>query len=140
MRKFYLLSTIALTILLGNISYAQDFSNKGKDFWVAYGYHERMGQANGGSQDMVLYFAAEQTANVTITIPGVGYTQSLVVPANTIVASATIPKIGAQDSRLLVDGLSNKGIHITSDKAVVDRKSTRLNSSHVVTSRMPSSA
>ena len=120
MRKFYLLSTFVLAILLGCTSYAQDFSNKGKDFWVAYGYHERMTAAGGNSQDMVLYFATDQVTNITINIPGTGYTQNLTSPAgNNVLTSVAIPKAGAQDSRLLLDGLSNKGIHITSDKPIV---------------------
>ena len=106
-------------MLVALYSQAQDFSNKGKDFWVAYGYHQVMNAGNG--QDMRLYFAAEQTANVTVTIPGVGYTQTYVVPANTVVASLPIPKAGAQDARLLAESTvpENKGIHITSDKAIV---------------------
>ena len=97
---------------------AQDFSNKGKDFWVAYGYHERM---SANSQNMVLYFAAEQTTNVTVSIPGVGYTQSYVVPANTTFTSAPLPKTGSQDCRLQTESTApeNKGIHITSDFPIV---------------------
>ena len=122
MRKLYLHCTLVLAMaFIGRGSYAQDFSNKGKDFWVGYGYHERMLQATppGGSQDMVLYFAAEQTANVTVSIPAFGYTASYVVPANTVITSAPLPKTGAQDARLLNEGLSDKGIHIVSDRAIV---------------------
>jgi len=122
MRKLYLLSALVLTVIFGgSITYAQDFSNKGKDFWVAYGYHERMGQPNGGSQDMVLYFAAEQAANVTVSIPGVGYTQNYFVPANSVITSAAIPKTAPQDVRLTATSTApeNKGIHITSDKPIV---------------------
>ncbi len=121
MRKLYLLSTLVLTIFTVTISFAQDFSNKGKDFWVGYGYHQQMlNGGNGGSQSMVLYFATDQATNITINIPGVGYTQTLTSPAgNNVLTSATIPKFGAQDARLLTEGLSNKGIHITSDKAMV---------------------
>lgn len=120
MRKFYLFSTTVLLLLFGLTSAAQDFSNKGKDFWVAYGYHERMGQPNGGSQDMLLYFAAEVAANVTVTIPGIGYTQTFAVPANTTIASTPIPKT-TPDARLTGASTApeNKGIHITSDKPVV---------------------
>src|SRR5215510_12740831 len=75
MRKTCLLSTLILTVVLGHRSIAQDFSNKGKDFWVAYGYHQIM-NGGGNSQNMVLYFAAEQATNVTVSIPGVGYTQN----------------------------------------------------------------
>ena len=39
MRKFILLYFAVLTVFTAT---AQDFSNKGKDFWVAYGYHTQM--------------------------------------------------------------------------------------------------
>lgn len=120
MRKLSLLSTLlTLAMFCGSISYAQDFSNKGKDFWVGYGYHQVM--TAGNSQQMVLYFAADQNANVTVSIPGVGYTQNYFVPANTVVTSQPIPKAGAQDVRLTTESTvpENKGIHITSDKPIV---------------------
>ena len=119
MRKFILLAITVFTVL---ITTAQDFSNKGKDFWVGYGYHERMNAANppGGSQDMVLYFATEQVTNITITIPGSGYTQNITTPAgNNVITSAIIPKTLPDDARLITEGLSNKGIHITSDQPMV---------------------
>ena len=105
---------------------SQDFSNKGKDFWVGYGSHCQMytgsgaDPANGGTQDMVLYFTSDVTANVTITIPATGWTKSYIVPANGVVESQTIPKSGADDIRLRSEGkFSKKSIHITSDKPVV---------------------
>ena len=118
MQKFLLLS---LSILFSISGFAQDFSNKGKDFWVGYGYHVNMfGSAIGGTQQMVLYFATDQVTTITITIPGVGYTQTLTSPAgNNVLTSAVIPKTGPQDAKLSVDGLSNRGIHITSDKPMV---------------------
>ncbi len=107
-------------MVCGSVSYAQDFSNKGKDFWVAYGYHQSM-VGGGNSQDMVLYFAAEQVSNVTVSIPALGYSQTYVVPANTTIASLALPKAGALDCRLTAESTSpeRKGIHITSDKPIV---------------------
>ena len=100
--------------------FGQDFSNKGKDFWVGYGYHTSMLGANGGSQDMVLYFATDQATNITVNIPATGYTQNITTAGgNNVVTSITIPKTGVQDARLLVGGLSNNGIHITSNKPIV---------------------
>jgi gliding motility-associated-like protein len=96
---------------------AQDLSNKGKDFWVGYGYHVRMAGANG--QQMVLYFTSDVTANVKIEIPSIGYVQNLTVAANTVVTSNALPKTGSQDARLRSEGVSDRGIHITSDKGVV---------------------
>lgn len=107
-------------LLLTNLySLAQDFSNKGRDFWVAYGYHQVM--TTGNSQDMVLYFATEAATNVTVTIPGLGYTATYSVPANTVFTSNKLPKAGAQDARLLTESSApeNKGIHITSDQPIV---------------------
>ena len=117
MRKLYLLSTLVLSLLLCSRVSAQDFSNKGTDFWVGYGYHQVM--TAGNAQQMVLYFAADQAANVTVTIPSLGYTQNYVVPANSVITSNVIPKANPQDARLLTEGLSSKGIHITSDYPIV---------------------
>lgn len=117
MRKICFLSTLVLSVLLCNIAAAQDFSNKGKDFWVGYGYHQVM--TAGNAQQMVLYFAADQNSNVVVSIPALGYTQNYFVAAGSVVTSAPLPKIAPQDARLMIEGLSNNGIHITSDKAIV---------------------
>ena len=117
MRKYLLLLVI---IISANQAYSQSFSNKGKDFWVAYGYHQVM--SNGNGQQMVLYFATDQVTNITISVPGTGYTQTLTSPATpTVLTSNAIPKAGVQDSRLTAASVApeNKGIHITSDKPMV---------------------
>lgn len=105
---------------------SQSFSNKGKDFWVAYGYHVRMNQGTAqnpvNTQDMVLYFATDQVTNITISIPGTGYTQTLQSGATpTVLSSEPIPKTGIQDARLTAESRSpeSKGIHITSDRPMV---------------------
>ena len=112
-----------IAVLFSFAAFSQDFSNKGKDFWVAYGYHQQMtnGSVAGGTQDMVLYFATDQLTNITITIPGIPFTVQNITTAagNNVVTSVTIPKTGANDVRLTAEGLSNKGIHITSDKPMV---------------------
>jgi gliding motility-associated-like protein len=114
---------LLLTLILSSVSLyviAQDFSNKGKDFWVAYGYHQIMNAGN--VQNMVLYFATDQVTTITVTVPGTGYTQTLTSgPLPTVLTSAPIPKAGAQDARLTTESLSpeNKGIHVVSDKPIV---------------------
>ena len=88
MKRFLLLilSTCSLIISVS----AQDFSNKGKDFWTGYGYHQVM--VGGNQQDMVLYFATEFVTTVTISIPGNGYTQTFTnIPANTIFETPPLP-------------------------------------------------
>ena len=122
--KLHLVLLISLLVFFS--ASGQDFSNKGKDFWVGYGSHVNMysnngGDANGGgTQEMVLYFTSDVTANVTITIPLTGWTRTYLVPANTVIESAPIPKTGIDDARLRTEGkFSKKSIHVTSDKPVV---------------------
>ncbi|MDB5202782.1 MAG: hypothetical protein JWQ27_2191 [Ferruginibacter sp.] len=121
MRQFLLLLLCSFVYCF---SYGQDFSNKGKDFWVAYGYHQQMTTANppGGTQEMVLYFATDQVTTVTVTIPGLGYNVTYPnIPANTVFASNIIPKTSPQDARLFTGSTAgeNKGIHVVADKPIV---------------------
>jgi len=104
---------------------AQDFSNKGKDFWLGYGYHVRYvtGSPQNGQQ-MVLYFATENIpgkfTNITIEIPGSGYIQTITnIAPGTIAVSNPLPKSGSQDARLTDEGLFTSGIHVTSTRPVV---------------------
>lgn len=116
----YFIVTVSIFIIFGSGLSAQDFSNKGKDFWVGYGLHCRMFGGGGGTQQMVLYFATEAVTNITVEIPALGYSQTYSnIPANTIFTSNPLPKTGAQDARLTTEGISNKGIHITSTMPVV---------------------
>lgn len=108
---------MCLLLLLAAKVSAQDFSNKGKEFWVGYGFHQNM--TNGNPQDMVLYFTSDVNANVTVEIPRLGYLKTYTVSANTVTETTPIPKTGAQDARLRTEGLYNSGIHITSDRPVV---------------------
>ena len=121
MRK---LAFCCIFLLAGYTGICQDFSNKGKDFWVGYGYHQVMNAGNG--QNMVLYFVTDglpgQLTNVTVTIPGVGYSQSYSnLAPNTVTTSLPIPKAGVQDARLMTETSTphNKGIHIVADRPIV---------------------
>lgn len=124
MKKVHLVVLLFITALQ---SYSQDFSNKGKDFWLGYGYHVRYVTGGGGGnngQEMVLYFATENVpgrfTNIKIEIPAVGYVENINnVAPGTIVTSSPIPKSGSQDARLTFEGLFNTGIHVTADRPVV---------------------
>ena len=122
MRKLFVLFAL---MLCGTISFTQDFSNKGKEFWVGYGSHVSMYNSNGtvvaggGAQDMVLYFTSDRNATVTVDIPSMGWTNTYTVNANQVTTSARLPKTGAQDARITDEGKSKKGIHITSDVPII---------------------
>jgi gliding motility-associated-like protein len=107
-------------------SFSQDFSNKGKEFWVGYGSHVSMYNADGtpntisgGSQEMVLYFTSDKNATVTVDIPAIGWTRTYNIIANQVTSSDLIPKTGGSDARVYAEGKSNKGIHITSTVPVI---------------------
>ena len=113
-------------LMISHAIFAQDFSNKGKDFWIGYGSHVAMYNANGdantttgGSQNLVLYFTSDRAANVKVEIPSLGYSKTYVISANSVTFSEPLPKILSQDSRITEEGKSDKGIHITSDIAII---------------------
>lgn len=117
--KLCLVFLLIETILAFNAR-SQDFSNKGTDFWVGYGLHCKMfSNTSGGSQNMVLYIASDAPTDVTVSIPGKGYSNTYSIAANTIFTTPILPKTGSQDARLTTEGISDKGIHITSTKPVV---------------------
>jgi gliding motility-associated-like protein len=121
MNKRLLLST--LLVFFSFIAIAQDFSNKGKDFWLGYGYHVNMGAGVAANQqnlqDMVLYFTSTQNAQVTVEIPALGYTQTYSVAANSVTTTNPLPKSGTQDCRIVDTGLYNRGIHVFSNVPIV---------------------
>lgn len=121
MRKdlFYCLLFLPSLLFAGINGHAQDKSNRGKEFWLAYGFdYSFFNEPPVNSQDLAIYISTEQAATVTVSITNTGYTQTLNIPANTVDASIIIPKSGVNDARTLTDGLQNRGIHIVSDVPV----------------------
>jgi gliding motility-associated-like protein len=110
---------------------AQNLSNRGREFWVGYGHHQFMEPGQSNSQEMVLYFSAEQAASVKVTIKGRAGTlvKTYNVPANTVIASDYMPKAGTYDCRLYDlppsfggsggEGVYGQSIHIESDVPIV---------------------
>ena len=107
-----------------NIAKAQSFTTKGIEFWAAYGAHASMFKPNGdlnengGNQKMVFYFLCNKTTYVTVEIPSIGWTKKYKVTTNKATETDEMPKLGADDIRLLSEGVSNKGIHITSEDQI----------------------
>lgn len=118
-------------------------SNRGKEFRVGYGHHQFMEPGQSNAQDMVLYFSAEQTANVRVIVKGrtLIWDSVYVVPAGTVLASRLLPKgvntptnnygasVTGLDCRLFdlpvsFGGLGsentfNRSVHIISDVPIV---------------------
>ncbi|MFY7840943.1 MAG: IgGFc-binding protein, partial [Lacibacter sp.] len=116
MRKFF---SLFLTVLfVTQLLQAQDFSNRGKDFWIAYPSH-----IDGTASVMGLYITSDQ--NAVGTIEAGGTTISFTVTANTVTrkflgpnAAGDAPNTGVHLSSQ--DGIEvGKGIRVKSDKPVV---------------------
>ncbi|MDX2045414.1 MAG: PKD domain-containing protein [Chitinophagaceae bacterium] len=117
LRSFFLLQVLLLFV---HCLSAQDFSNKGKDFWLGYGDHVRMHNAGTlfNTQDMKIYITSDVNTSGVVEIPGLGWSTPFAVTANQVY-EVLIPKTGVYDARLNQEGLSNKGIHIKADRPVV---------------------
>ncbi len=99
---------------------AQDKSNKGKEFWLGYGYCWNFtSEPPLNTQELVLYLSAEAPATVTVSVANTGWSQTVTIPANTVDATILIPKTGTGDARIFNEGLLNKAIHIVSDTPIV---------------------
>ena len=96
---------------------AQDFSNKGKDFWLGYGNHVRMFRTpntQNPAEQMQIYITSDVSTTGTVTIPGIGFTSAFTVTANQI-STIDIPRTAG----LFGEGKTNLGIHVTAEKPVV---------------------
>ena len=112
MRRFLLL---LFTSAMGLSAIAQDFSNKGKDFWIGYANHVRMfNPAVAQQEKMSLYITSDVNTTGLVEIPGIGFNQAFTVTANQINV-IDIPKT----ARLLNDGTFNLGIHVSAVRPVV---------------------
>lgn len=101
-----------ILLIFGLYSTGQDFSNKGKEFWLGYGNHQQM--YAGNQQGMDVYITSDVNTTAVVEIPGTGFSQNVTVTANQVI-SVTIP----QNAILNAEGKENKGIHVKADKPVV---------------------
>jgi len=96
MIQFKKIKVLFLFIIVSTTVFAQNISNKGKEFWVAYGHHEYFESDN--SQNMTLYLSVEDLpagvpyATVTVTldsskpVKALWWTRTYHIPKNTVVS------------------------------------------------------
>ena len=110
MRRRFLLFVL---LIVGSISFSQDFTNKGKEFWIGYGNHQQM-YGPGGGLGMDIYITSDVNTTVIVEIPGLAISNSYTITAN------QVTQIPINDgARLDAEGISNKGIHVVAEKPVV---------------------
>ena len=116
MRKFRLLLVVQFALLAFNSTKAQDFSNKGKDFWVIY-----TGHIDGTNSRMALYLTSDQNATGTVSV--VGNTIPFTIIANQVTTvrftNSSIPSNSVAYNGQVTGIGTNKGIHIVSDHPIV---------------------
>jgi len=89
---------------------AQEVSNKGTDFWLAYPAHTRALES-----EMNVYVTATINTKGTVSIPGQNYTADFTVTANKVTI-LDIPHVAYISTAGVVE---NQGIHITTEEPVV---------------------
>ena len=114
MKQFYR-GTLVLLIFfgLGKTTDAQDFSNKGKEFWLAYSYH--VGMAQGGNPTMTLYLSCDVITTYQVEIWGGAVLSTGTIPANGVI-SVVIP------TAYFINGdgsFIGRTIHVTAAKPIV---------------------
>ena len=62
----------------------QDFSNKGKEFWLSYSYH--VGMSGGGPPTMTLYLTSDVVTNYAVEIFGVRVIRTGSIAAGQVVS------------------------------------------------------
>lgn len=103
---------LLLLLLLPAYCFAQDFSNKGTDFWLAYPAH-----IDGTTSTMALYISSQTNTSGVVTVPGGTIPFSVTANQATVVeiSPATYAVINAQNEGLAL----GRAIHVTSVAPVV---------------------
>jgi gliding motility-associated-like protein len=112
MRNQFLL--VLLAIFFCTDTLAQDFSNKGKEFWIPYSYHVGMVN-NNPSLTMTLYITSDVNANYTVEIFGVAQIQTGSIAAGQVV-QVSVPNANFLNA---AGKFTGKSVRVTSDKGVV---------------------
>jgi hypothetical protein len=108
---------LGVLLTMAGIVRSQDFSNKGKEFWIAYGNHIRMMTPTTGNnlpEKMQLYLTSDVSTSGKVEIAGINFSQAFAVTANQI-TTIDIPRTAA----LIDEGTYNLGIHVTAEKPIV---------------------
>ena len=106
-----------IILFIAGTCFAQDFSNKGKDFWIAY-----PGHIDGAASVMGIYITSDVDASGTITVGGTILNFSL--KANNVARKFIGPNSGGDAPNTNVylstaDGITlGSGIHVIADKSV----------------------
>ena len=106
-----------LLVLIGLSASAQDFSNKGREFWIPYSYHVGMNSGPTSSVSMTLYITSDVNTSYTVEAFGaagppiqsgniaVGQVVTCVIPSSYFIPSSGL--------------FSNRAIRVSAERPVV---------------------
>ena len=104
----------SILLLLSAVSYAQDFSNKGKEFWIPFSYHVGMLNPNS-ALTMTLYISSDVNTSYTVEVFGGASIQT-----GNITAGQVVQVIVPNSNFLNAAGkFTGKTVRVTSDRGVV---------------------
>ncbi|TMI74841.1 MAG: PKD domain-containing protein [Bacteroidetes bacterium] len=111
MRKSCLFPSLLIVLLATTATRvtAQDFSNKGKEFWLVFPSHV----PSSGLANMALFITSDKNSKGTITANG--FSTTFIVTANQITGPIAIPYSNAYVSDAESGTVVNKGIHVIVD-------------------------
>jgi len=92
--------------------HSQDFSNKGKEFWIPYSYHVAMINTSNQPLTMTLYITSDVNTNYTVEIFGVTVIQSGTITAGQVV-NVVVPNSNFINNEGLFTG---KTVRVLTDK------------------------
>jgi gliding motility-associated-like protein len=125
---------ILLILTFHGVTYAQDYTNIGTDFWV--GFLDNC-DIREGNEMFTLFATGPNAATITINNPNTGWSTTFTITPNTI-GSTYIPMAQAYDSTSCL--VHSKGLHVTSTTPVSIYYSTRGVNNLDVASVLPSSS
>ena len=111
--RYRYISVSLLFVITSFFAFAQDFSNKGKEFWLSYSYHVGMG--GGGVPTMTLYLTSDVATSFTVEIFGVTEIEKGSLTAGQVV-NVDIPNSYFINNEGLFTG---RAIRVTADKPIV---------------------
>lgn len=113
MRKIVVLFVF---IFVGTFSFGQDFSNKGKEFWIPYSYHVGMAPYNAANPVvMTLYLTSDITTTYDVEIFGGSILQSGTINAGQVL-TCVVPITAFLDNEGI---FRNKSVHVTAKNPIV---------------------
>jgi hypothetical protein len=111
--RYKLFTSFIFILLFPLISWTQDFSNKGREFWLSYSYH--VGMVEGGNPTMTIYLTSEVLTRFTVDVFGGSAIQSGVIQPGAVV-SVTIPNLYFINDEGL---FTNRAIRVLGDQPLV---------------------